>query len=51
MADAYCMKCKQKTAVVNAKIVPTRNGGTRVTGTCADCGTKVSAIVSKNFKL
>ncbi len=41
MAQAYCMKCKKKVDVNDAKQITLKNGQPAVQGTCAGCGTKV----------
>jgi len=46
--DAYCVKCKAKTEIKDAKEVTMKNGRPAVTGTCSKCGTKVFKIKSKN---
>ncbi|MDD3520041.1 MAG: DUF5679 domain-containing protein [Actinomycetota bacterium] len=45
--DAYCVKCKAKTEIKDAKEVTMKNGRPAVTGTCSKCGTKVFKIQSK----
>ncbi|MCE5329090.1 DUF5679 domain-containing protein [bacterium] len=47
MVDAYCVKCKAKTEIKDAKEVTMKNGRPAVTGTCSKCGTKVFKIKSK----
>ncbi|MDD5660092.1 MAG: DUF5679 domain-containing protein [Actinomycetota bacterium] len=47
MVDAYCVKCKAKTEIKDAKDVTMKNGRPAVTGTCSKCGTKVFKIKSK----
>lgn len=39
--DAYCMKCKKKVEVKNAKQVILKNKREATQGTCKTCGTKV----------
>ncbi len=46
--DAYCVKCKAKTEIKDAKDVTMKNGRPAVTGTCSKCGTKVFKIKSKS---
>jgi len=46
--DAYCVKCKAKTEIKDAKEVTMKNGRPAITGTCSKCGTKVFKIKSKN---
>jgi len=51
MAQAYCVKCKTKREMENAKEVQMRGkGGTKrmaLTGTCPKCGTKMFRILGK----
>jgi len=46
MADvqAYCVKCKKKQVMSNAKEIKMKNGRPAVTGTCPVCGTKMFKI-------
>ncbi len=44
--EAYCLKCKQKRAIQNAKRTETRNGRSAMEGTCPVCGTKIMRFVS-----
>mgnify|MGYP001770457608 FL=1 len=46
--DAYCVKCKAKTEIKDAKEITMKNGRPAITGTCSKCGTKVFKIKSKN---
>ena len=39
--EAYCMKCKTKRMMDDAKKVVTKNGRNAVTGTCPQCSTKM----------
>jgi RNase P subunit RPR2 len=48
--DAYCVKCKAKVEVKDAKEVKMKNGRPAVSGVCSKCGTKVFKIKSKNDK-
>jgi DNA-directed RNA polymerase subunit RPC12/RpoP len=45
--EAYCMKCKKKVEIKDAKNVTTKNGRNMISGLCPDCGTKVSKITGK----
>ena len=47
MAKGYCMKCKEKVELTAPEIHMTTKGGYMAKGTHAKCGTKVSAIMSK----
>jgi len=44
MAEAYCVKCKEKHGVKNPELVTMKNGKSAVRGTCDKCGTKVYKI-------
>lgn len=41
VVEAYCIKCKRKTAVQDAHEVTMKNGRAAVRGTCAVCGTNL----------
>lgn len=49
MAEAYCVKCKEKREVQNGEEVDMKGkGGTKrraLTGTCLVCGTKMFKIL------
>lgn len=51
MPEAYCVKCKKKKEMKDAKEVSMKGkGGTKrnaVTGVCPDCGTKMFKILGK----
>lgn len=48
MASGYCMKCKAKgKEMKEPEIVQTARGGYMAKGRCPDCGTKMSAMLSK----
>jgi hypothetical protein len=44
--EGYCVKCKQKRAVKNAKVEKTSNGRQVAKGTCPVCGTTVTRFLS-----
>ena len=44
MAQAYCVKCKKKVEISNAKNVTLKNKRPAVQGVCPKCGTKVFRI-------
>jgi len=47
MASGYCMRCKSKKEMKNAKIAGTNKNGTqRISGVCPDCGTKMNTFQS-----
>jgi pimeloyl-ACP methyl ester carboxylesterase len=39
--EAYCMKCKKKTAMLNAHEITMKNGRLAVQGVCAECGAQL----------
>lgn len=41
---AYCVKCRKKVEVVDAKAVTLKNGRPATRGKCPNCGTKVFKI-------
>ena len=44
MVQGYCMKCKKKQEIKNAKAGKMKNGRDCVKGTCTKCGTKMFKI-------
>ena len=42
--QAYCMKCRKKAEIKNAKAVTLKNKRPATNGTCPTCGTKVFRI-------
>jgi hypothetical protein len=42
--EAYCVKCKQKREMKDAKQVTMKNGKKAMTGLCTYCGTKMFRI-------
>jgi RNase P subunit RPR2 len=42
--EAYCVRCKAKKEVVNARSIVMKNGRPAVTGACITCGTKMFRI-------
>jgi hypothetical protein len=44
--EAYCLKCKQKRTMQDARRIVTRNGRFAMEGTCPVCGTKLMRFVS-----
>lgn len=42
--EAYCVKCKQKREMKDAKDVTMKNGKMAKSGTCSVCGTKMFKI-------
>ncbi len=51
MAEAYCVKCKAKKEIKDAKEVEIKGKGgmvrKAVAGVCPDCGTKMFRILGK----
>jgi NAD-dependent SIR2 family protein deacetylase len=47
MADAYCVKCKEKRDIKEPEEVVMKNGMKAMKGTCEKCGTKVFKILGK----
>ena len=45
MTDGYCVKCKAKTEILDAKEVTMKNGRKAVKGKCKTCGTGVYKIL------
>jgi len=49
MVEAYCVKCKAKgRKMKNPVISQTVRGGYMAQGACPECGTKMSAMMSKD---
>ncbi len=42
--EAYCMKCKAKHEMKDAKAITMKNGKPATEGTCSVCGTKMFKI-------
>jgi len=42
--QAYCVKCKAKKTMKDAKEIKMKNGRPAVTGVCPTCGTKMFRI-------
>ena len=47
MAEAYCVKCKAKKEMKDAKEVTMKNGRKAMKGVCPDCGTGMYRIMGK----
>jgi DNA-directed RNA polymerase subunit RPC12/RpoP len=47
MVEAYCMKCKGKVEMKDAKKITMKNGKPAMSGVCPKCGTKVFKIGGK----
>ncbi len=48
--DAYCVKCREKRKIKDAKDVTMKNGRNAVEGTCPVCGTKLFRMVGNKDK-
>jgi hypothetical protein len=48
--QAYCVKCKSKTDIVNAEKVTMKNGRAALKGHCQKCNTKVFRILGNAKK-
>jgi len=44
LMQAYCMKCKAKKEMKNAKAITMKNGKSATQGVCPTCGTKMFRI-------
>jgi hypothetical protein len=44
MTEGYCMKCRQKREIKDAKKITMKNGKPATQGSCPVCGTKVFRI-------
>ena len=44
LMEAYCMKCRAKREMKNAKAIKMKNGKPATQGICAKCGTKMFRI-------
>ena len=44
MVEAYCVKCKAKKDMKNAKAITMKNGKPATQGACPTCGTKMFRI-------
>ena len=43
----YCVKCKKKVTMKNAKVVTNEKGRRMAKGVCPNCGTKVNLFLPK----
>ena len=48
MVQGYCVKCKAKCQMKNPEIKKTSRGGYMAQGNCSSCGTRMSAMMSKD---
>lgn len=44
--EGYCVKCRQKRTIKNARIETTKSGRKMAKGTCPVCGTTVTRFMS-----
>jgi DNA-directed RNA polymerase subunit RPC12/RpoP len=44
MTEGYCMKCRKKVEIKDAKKITMKNGKPAIQGACPKCGTKVFRI-------
>lgn len=44
--EGYCVKCRQKRQVKNARVEKTKSGRSIAKGTCPVCGTTVTRFLS-----
>jgi len=44
MTEGYCMKCRKKVEIKDAKKITMKNGKPATQGSCPTCGTKVFRI-------
>lgn len=44
MTEGYCMKCREKRQIKDAKKITMKNGKPATQGSCPVCGTKVFRI-------
>jgi hypothetical protein len=42
--EGYCVKCRAKKQIKNAKEITMKNGRPATEGVCPDCGTKIFKI-------
>ena len=47
MGEGYCVKCKKKKTMKDAKVVTMKNGRKAEKGKCSDCGTSMFCILGK----
>lgn len=47
MAEGFCVKCKAKREMKDAKEVVWKNGRRALQGVCVVCGTKMNKILGK----
>ncbi len=47
MAQGYCVKCKSKKEMSDAKVITMKNGRKANKGKCSSCGTSMFCILPK----
>lgn len=47
MAEGFCVKCKKKVEIKDAKETTLKNGRKAISGTCPTCGTKIFRFMGK----
>lgn len=45
----YCVVCKNKQQILQAKEKTTSNGRHMISGNCESCGTKINVFISKTI--
>lgn len=48
MVQGRCMRCRKRMEMESPEIGKTARGGYMAKGKCKDCGTKMSAMISKD---
>lgn len=48
MNTAYCVKCKTKREIADARVVTLKNGTPAMQGSCPVCGTRLSRILPRS---
>ena len=51
MGQAFCIRCKQKVAVMEGRLAYYSNGTPVEKGTCEKCGCKVTRMLKKEERL
>lgn len=46
--EGYCVVCKSKQQIQQAKAKTTSNGRHMMSGKCGQCGTKINVFISKH---
>lgn len=48
--EGYCVRCKEKTVIAEAKEVTMKNGRPAIMGKCPKCGAGIYRILPKKIK-